>query len=424
MNVIFAKYNRSRLPEFQTATVIYEEEGRRRVKKTALDSRAVPHIRRIFENFTALEQNYKKILAFKPARLEGDSLVCDYLNGESFEARMSDMVFKQDMNGFMRLIGAYGELLKRIGSYAAGKTDNAFARIFGDGIDLAGVRCLTMGNIDLTFDNILVAEGSATEYRLIDYEWVFDFPVPTGYIVFRSLHYFYYKYGAIMKGLFPIERSLKYFKIGRRDVEMFRRMEDAFQKYVHGTDVRGRYIREYKSLDGLEDALREKRSMITGLMLETKRLQGALTQKDDEIVERIEAVKERDAFIAYQAGVIQDKESVIFAKDSVIREKESVIGLKNDIISEVTNRLAAKEAVIMEKDAAILEKESVISRKEAIIHEQAGQITAQEAIIVEKDAVTLEQKSIISRKEAIIHEQAGQITAQEAIIEEKDAVIR
>lgn len=40
-NVLYAKYNRTRKPEFQICTIIYEENGRKWVEKKALTDASI-----------------------------------------------------------------------------------------------------------------------------------------------------------------------------------------------------------------------------------------------------------------------------------------------------------------------------------------------------------------------------------------------
>ena len=52
-------------------------------------------------------------------------------------------------------------------------------------------------NIDALFENMLVtADGTYA----IDYEWVFLFPVPAGFVKYRTLVYFYRRYKSLLGG--------------------------------------------------------------------------------------------------------------------------------------------------------------------------------------------------------------------------------
>ena len=72
----------------------------------------------------------------------------------------------------------------------------------------------------------------------MDYEWVFDFPIPSGFVRYRNLVYFYYKY----EGLMEYENAtqfLKEFGMDEKLAETYASMEVAFQTWVHGDGTQG-----------------------------------------------------------------------------------------------------------------------------------------------------------------------------------------
>ena len=78
----------------------------------------------------------------------------------------------------------------------------------------------------------------------MDYEWVFDFPIPSGFVRYRNLVYFYYKY----EGLMEYENAtqfLKEFGMDEKLAETYASMEVAFQTWVHGDGTQG-YLGNYK----------------------------------------------------------------------------------------------------------------------------------------------------------------------------------
>ena len=78
----------------------------------------------------------------------------------------------------------------------------------------------------------------------LDYEWVFDFPVPARFVQYRNLAYFYYKYQGLMSYA-GLEEFLQEFGIGSEMASVYASMEDAFQSYVHGDAVQG-YLVNYQ----------------------------------------------------------------------------------------------------------------------------------------------------------------------------------
>ena len=47
-------------------------------------------------------------------------------------------------------------------------------------------------NIDMSFDNI-ITDQTDNKYKIIDYEWVFPFPIPVKFVIYRAVVCFLYK---------------------------------------------------------------------------------------------------------------------------------------------------------------------------------------------------------------------------------------
>lgn len=75
----------------------------------------------------------------------------------------------------------------------------------------------------------------------IDYEWVFLFPVPAGFVKYRTLVYFYRRYKSLLGG--QAEREFigqfpEYVKADEKLLSLYEAMERGFQEYVHGENQR------------------------------------------------------------------------------------------------------------------------------------------------------------------------------------------
>ena len=66
-----------------------------------------------------------------------------------------------------------------------------FTRTFGPVPDIDDVS-YKVSNIDGLFENLMITEKDGDEkLYCLDYEWVFDFPVPARFVQYRNLAYFY-----------------------------------------------------------------------------------------------------------------------------------------------------------------------------------------------------------------------------------------
>ncbi len=127
-----------------------------------------------------------------------------------------------------------------------------------------------VSNVDGLFENLMVTD---TGIWSMDYEWVFDFPIPVGYLRYRNLYYFYERFKGIL-GWTDVKSFLQDFGIGEELAAVYQSMEAAFQTYVHGDSSQGylcRYQQPVTALADLEQAdqaLLQARERISQLQIE------------------------------------------------------------------------------------------------------------------------------------------------------------
>lgn len=271
--LLYVKYNRTRREKFQIKTQIMEENGARFVEKKALCMEGEGHIRSFQEKYELLNSQNKRLRTVKPeiskdgitARfqfLQGRTmaeLLGEELNsGNVIEAVKKGMDLIYDIRPkfisdfhvtpeFMEVFGATGELDEakasslEISDMAVGKPEESYAA----------------SNIDALFENMLVTEDGI--YAL-DYEWVFLFPLPAGFVRYRTLHYFHRQYGGLLGDRYRDQLSfLREFGIDEKLFPLYEIMERSFQEYVHGENQRiyqedfmvdTKTVRELKGVDG------------------------------------------------------------------------------------------------------------------------------------------------------------------------------
>ena len=57
MKILYVKNNSERAKEFQLKTIIYEEDGKKYVKKESLPAEATPHLKRMKESYEKLSKS-------------------------------------------------------------------------------------------------------------------------------------------------------------------------------------------------------------------------------------------------------------------------------------------------------------------------------------------------------------------------------
>lgn len=207
-NVLYAKLSTDRDSRFSIATVIEEREtevsadtakgqrGRRAVVKRPMTEAAGRHLQRMLEQM----EDYG---SWRPLEgwQEGAGIVYPFLDRKSLAYQAELAVREKDRNALKHLVD-------QVAGICAGAKDSVncrlmkgrdipendriqFRRVFGsDGI-MPDLDCIAPANIDLILNNIFEADG---KYEVIDCEWVFDFPVPAAFILWRTINELYANY--------------------------------------------------------------------------------------------------------------------------------------------------------------------------------------------------------------------------------------
>lgn len=245
--VRFAKYNRTRLPEFQTCTTIYEENNVTYVEKKPLNDRACEHLQKMEKNAAILESQYPNLTFPKPQKRE-NAWVFPFFEGKTASACLLEHLKNPD--DFLREIEQLILEVYQTSCKEEFVVTPAFTEYFGE-LRVPKGRGIHPGNLDMIFDNLMKTEDG---WICIDYEWVCDFYVPEKYILYRTLHYFYEKYEPQLKKVISEEMLLRHFGIYEEEAACYDKMELRFQQQVHGENYKALYTARYeKKITTLEE---------------------------------------------------------------------------------------------------------------------------------------------------------------------------
>ena len=186
MKILYVKCNSERAKEFQLKTIIYEIDGEKFVKKQALCQEAIPHLKKMKENYIKFSNIIldSKIKLVKIIDETDDSLVFEFIEGESLESRYTHSDNKKEiLKNYEKLITT-GFKTTTFNSHFMINKDTI--KYFGN-IDYSvfdGELCFDgISNIDLIFSNLIYTKENI---YIIDYEWVFEVCLPISYIKSRS----------------------------------------------------------------------------------------------------------------------------------------------------------------------------------------------------------------------------------------------
>ncbi len=288
-----------------------------------------------------------------------DHAECEYLRMKTLLDLMLECVETQDKERFW----AYLEQLRtnlNVGEDRVQLRDAAFEEVFGvlaceEALHWSAGEC-----IDYTPGNIFV---NGNEWIIIDYEWCFDFPVPTEFILWRTLLHLQMR--KEFSGMFAGTDILEFVGIRNETNAVFMQWEQAFQSdYVGFFHNR---IREIKpiSIDTLrlklgdlerekEDlSLRYSRLQDQNAQIESLRLaleqqseqQAARLLEQTERGDRLQAQSEAQAArLLKLAELIKAQKELLLLRSSQLREREALLLLRSSQIQEQEEQLAESRA--------------------------------------------------------------------------------
>ena len=252
---IYAKYNRQRAPEYQICTRMTEKkDGSRLVEKTALRPEAVRHVEQLTESRKKLEavlQDQEELPA--PVEIlfaEDGRAGFPFVRGESLAKEVSARLGQKEE--FLAALHAaveciYGTRTEENANRIDFSATKEFETVFGISCreqqeePLKNRKALRISNIDSILSNFI----KTPEGRLLclDYEWVFDFPIPVEYLIYRTIYYYYCENVHYIK--IAEAEIWDSFGLSEEQISLFRRMDDNFQQYVHGKNRRYMYMANY-----------------------------------------------------------------------------------------------------------------------------------------------------------------------------------
>ena len=153
----------------------------------------------------------------------------ELLKGKTLKDILDKYIEEKDFDSFQKKIFDFKKWI-RVKTYKHTYAKNEkYEKVFGNNY-LKGQVDYTDGiNIDILFDNVFVND----EWIIIDPEWVFDFPIPTDFVLFRSLNNFYFN--SEIKRYYSLGEYLNYFGLSDEEISVYQKMDNHFIYNYIGT---------------------------------------------------------------------------------------------------------------------------------------------------------------------------------------------
>ena len=118
-----------------------------------------------------------------------------------------------------------------------------YKTVFGNNYPQNG-KSLKTTNVDCVCSNLRLGNDGIV-YNF-DYEWIFDFPIPWKYVLWRSLNQIYTKYNVYLKDKISAYDFYARFEMDKKSVQIFEKMEQRFSNYVRGDGNKEAYLINYR----------------------------------------------------------------------------------------------------------------------------------------------------------------------------------
>ena len=183
--ILYVKLNQERKEKFRLLTRIVRENGEVRAEKEAMVPQAEEFVEKLEKTGTEStgSDKYKNL----PCRAENGKISYPLLTGKTLHQEIAELAYKEDLEEIKALLKKfYQEFFgaRQVVDYRTGE----FREVFGDHPGREDYECVCPANVDLICSNIFMGEK---ENQIIDYEWMFDFPVPVNFIMWRLIHELY-----------------------------------------------------------------------------------------------------------------------------------------------------------------------------------------------------------------------------------------
>ncbi len=226
--VVYEKISDDRAEEFSICTRIQKtRQGALEVVKRPVGQKSLAHIQNIEKWSRLLTEQYRQSkISICESVLEGEQVHCPFLTGMTLEEIADLHIQNGEAPKAEKLISAYLQEIRLHNASEPFVMTPAFQEVFGD-VQLEGsYRTGKVNNIDMVLNN---AVNTPEGWKLIDYEWTFDFPIPVEFIIYRIMHYYLESNNSR-----NVLRGMDYMQVPPADMDAFAQMEQNFQKYVRG----------------------------------------------------------------------------------------------------------------------------------------------------------------------------------------------
>ena len=196
-----------------------------RVYKYSCNQEGKSHLNQIAVNS---RKSILKTLEYTYSENE-ERVSAELLKGKTLKDVLDQYIEEMDFDSFQEKIFDFKKWIS-VKTYKHTYVENEeYERVFGTNYIKKQIDYTDGINIDILFDNVFVNDG----WIIIDPEWIFDFPIPIDFVLFRSLNNFYFS--SDIKRYYSLGEYLNHFGLSDEEISVFKKMDNHFIYNYIGT---------------------------------------------------------------------------------------------------------------------------------------------------------------------------------------------
>ncbi len=392
MRKLYVKCNNtSRSLRFSIITSIVEDDGEKYVIKVPAFTEAKQHIYNMINSCEILKATFPEIYVSN-VELKGDEAWFEFIEGHSLADEYVECITNNDRKELFNVIKKHIYILKgKQGNECLFYETDKSKEIFGDLSCYIDKKAVKISNFEATAGNILFS-SKEERYSFIDYEWVFDFPIPMDiYIYHCVVGSAYWTIPGIDK-IITKQDLLKELKIDEKVEEIWQR----FIQYVNGNGsnvdfIKMKCLKNVYDIKYLLQCVEDNKGHKNYISL----LEADLKKQGQYINELTEDSKESQKYISLletdlkkQGKYIDELTEGSKESQKYISSLETNLKEQNKYINELTEGLAESQKYI-----SVIEGDNK-GKQERIDDLKKMQETQKEFILGLEDNINEQQKYI------------------------------
>lgn len=233
MKKIFSRFTREREERFQIETGIFLDGQEKKAVKRPLNKKAQAHVLAMYENYRFFSDHGIDLFV-KCEPFGEDGVIFEFAKGETCYSHLLRAVQSGNKEAFYSILKGWRDIVKQSCPIPEEvfADSREFAAVFGSHPQLNGKTAYRKLDIDLTLDNLILTENG--EYKIIDYEWIFDFPVPVEFMYYRAVLALYVRNGRELNAFVSKDSLFEFFGISESDTKIYESMNADFDSYTSG----------------------------------------------------------------------------------------------------------------------------------------------------------------------------------------------